>query len=74
MRSWDLTSVMQAVEPSANYFLTSGTGTVVVDGSGRTTFRPGSGQHYVLDRAKQYSGEQRQRVIDRMIELVSHQP
>lgn len=74
MRSWDLTSVIEAVEPDAGYFLTSAPGTMVVDGTGRTKFRPGSGQHYVLDRAKQYSGEQRQRVVNRMIELVSMQP
>ncbi|MGI9598053.1 MAG: nucleoside hydrolase [Acidimicrobiales bacterium] len=74
MRSWDLTSVIHAVEPNANYFLTSATGTVAMDGSGRTTFRAGVGNHYVLDRARQYSAQQRQRVVDRMIELVAHQP
>ena len=74
MRSWDLTSVIEAVEPDADYFLTSTTGKVQVDGTGRTRFQPGQGQHYVLDRAKQYSAQQRQRVVDRMVELVSMRP
>jgi inosine-uridine nucleoside N-ribohydrolase len=74
MRSWDLTSVIEAVEPGANYFLRSEAGTVNVDGSGRTYFDQGQGRHYLLDRASQYSSEQRQRVIDRMIELTADQP
>ncbi len=74
MRSWDLTSVLEAIEPGANYFLRSEVGTVRVDGSGRTSFERGEGRHFLLDRAKNYSSEQRQRVISRMIELVSAQP
>ncbi len=74
MRSWDLTSVIEAVEPGADYFLTSTTGKVQVDPTGRTSFQPGQGQHYVLDRANQYTAQQRQRVVDRMIELVSMRP
>ncbi len=74
MRSWDLTSIIHAIEPQNNYFLTSQQGTVTVAGDGRTTFKTGSGQHYVLDRGRQYSAQQRQRVVDRMVELVSMQP
>ncbi len=74
MRSWDLTSIIHAIEPESDYFLTSGRGTVSVNGEGRTSFALGSGQHYVLDRGRQYSQQQRQRVVDRMVELVSMRP
>ncbi len=74
MRSWDLTSVIEAIEPEAEYFLRSGNGTVTVDGNGRTYFNEDGGQHYLLNRAGEYSQEQRQRVIDRMIELTSDTP
>lgn len=74
MKSWDLTSVMYAVEPEANWFYVSGAGMVTVDESGKTTFTPGSGRHYVLDRHNQYSDQQRRAIIDRMIELSSAQP
>lgn len=74
MKSWDLTSVIEAIEPGADFFKTTATGTVTVDGSGQTYFSEGSGQHYLLDRAKQYSQQERQRVINRMIELSSDQP
>ncbi len=74
MKSWDLTSVMYAVEPGANWFYVSEPGTVAVDESGKTTFTPGSGQHSVLDRYNQYSEEQRRAIVDRMIGLSSAQP
>ncbi len=74
MRSWDLTSIMHAIEPDRNYFSTSGRGTVSVASDGRTSFQAGSGRHYVLDRGRRYSYEERQRAINRMIELVSMQP
>ena len=74
MRSWDLTAVIQGVEPEAGYFLVSGPGTVTLDGTGRTSFQPGDGRHLVLDRAASYSEDQRRRILDRMIELVSHRP
>jgi inosine-uridine nucleoside N-ribohydrolase len=74
MRSWDLTSIMHAIEPQSGYFLTSGTGKVSVAGDGRTSFSAGSGQHYLLDRGRQYSYDQRKRVVDRMVELVSTKP
>lgn len=74
MRTWDLTAVMEAVEPSSGYFFVSQPGVVTVDGSGRTFFNVGGGQHYVLDRSGQYSGDQRDRILRRMIELVSDTP
>lgn len=74
MKSWDLTSVMYAVEPEANWFYVSEAGTVLVDESGKTTFTAGSGRHYVLDRHNQYSDQQRQAIVNRMIELSSARP
>ncbi|MEM7272151.1 MAG: nucleoside hydrolase [Actinomycetota bacterium] len=74
MRSWDLTAVMEAVEPNSGYFLISQPGRVTVDGSGRTTFATGGGQHYVLDRSREYVGDRRQRIVSRMIELVADRP
>ncbi len=78
MKSWDLTSVMYAVEPDSPRFKISGSGLVTVAEDGRTTFRPGEGnglrQDYVLDRARQYSEQERQAIINEMIELVSFQP
>lgn len=71
MRSWDLTAVLEAVEPNSGYFFISQPGRVSVDGSGRTTFSQGNGSHYVLDRSNQYDGQRRDRIIDRMVELVS---
>lgn len=74
MRTWDLTAVMEAIEPSSGYFYVSQPGVVSLDGSGRTYFNVGGGQHYVLDRSDQYSGDQRNRILNRMIELVSDRP
>ena len=74
MRTWDLTAVMEAVEPSSGYFFVSQPGVVSLDGSGRTFFNVGGGQHYVLDRANEYSNDQRNRILNRMIELVSDTP
>lgn len=74
MRAWDLTAVMEAVEPSSGYFFVSQPGVVSLDGSGRTYFNVGGGQHYVLDRANQYSNDQRNRILNRMIELVTDTP
>lgn len=74
MKSWDLTSVIEAIEPDAGYFLRSENGTVTVDGGGRTYFNADGGQHYVLNRGGQYSQDQRQRVIDRMIQLTADTP
>ncbi len=74
MRSWDLTSVLQAVEPDGGYFSMSDPGTVVVDEAGRTTFTPGAGRHVVLDDGARMPPDRRQRAIDRMIELVAARP
>ncbi len=78
MRSWDLTSVMQALEPDASFFFTSDPGRMTVANDGRTTFAPGASDgsrvDIVLDRGTEYSQAEKQRVIDRMIELTSSQP
>ncbi len=78
MKSWDLTSIMYAVEPDSPRFKISEAGLVVVAEDGRTSFRPGEGnglrQDYVLHRGRQYSEQERQAIIDEMIELVSFQP
>lgn len=74
MKTWDLTSVVAAVEPGAGYFQTSSGGTVVVDDSGRTTFAEGDGRHQILAGSGGLSAEQRDRVLARMIELVSDRP
>lgn len=74
MKSWDLTSVMLAAEPERDWFSVSEPGTVSVDESGKTTFTPGSGRHYVLNGYNQYSDAQRQAIVDRMIELSSARP
>jgi inosine-uridine nucleoside N-ribohydrolase len=73
MRSWDLTSVMQAVEPDGTWFPVSDPGTVTIDGEGRTRFVPGDGLHRVLLRSSLDAGDLA-RIVDRMVELVSARP
>ncbi len=78
MKSWDLTSVMWAVEQDSPRFKISEAGLVTVGEDGRTAFRPGEGngqrQDYVLDRSNEYSEQERQAIIDEMVDLVSFQP
>ncbi len=75
MRSWDLMSVLYAVEPDADYFPLSEPGTISVDEQGRTIFQPGDGgQHRFMVGGRQYDEGQRSRITDRMIELASAQP
>ncbi len=73
MRTWDLTSVLYAVEPDSGHFVVS-RGTVTIDGSGRTYFGAGDGPHLQLAAAGRHSDDQRQAMVNRMIELVSHRP
>jgi len=70
MKSWDLTSVLQAVEPEAGWFPISSPGTVTVDGDGRTTFVAGPGRHRIL-LAHQLTDGQREAAIGRMVELIT---
>ncbi len=75
MKTWDLTSVLYAVEPDAGYFVLSDPGKVTIDGSGRTGFSVGSdGLHRKLETADRHSEAQRNAIVDRMIELVSDRP
>lgn len=74
MKSWDLTSVMYAIEPPDRYFYRSDWGLVRMDGSGYTSFQAGEGIHQMLDRGANYSQERKDLIINRMIELVSDRP
>ena len=70
MRTWDLTSVLQAVEPDEGWVPVSVTGRVTVAPDGSTTFEPGPGRHRVLE-TEGFTADRRARAIDRMIELVT---
>lgn len=70
MRTWDLTSVMEGVDPDTGWFPRSGYGRVTMDGQGRTFFSEGSGRHRVLVRAD-VTGQQMDAARSAMIELVS---
>ncbi len=69
MRTWDLTSVLAALEPDRGHFPVSPTGTVTIDADGLTTFTPGQGDHRVLD-VEGLIPSQRRAAVDRMVELV----
>ncbi len=73
MRTWDLTSVMEAIEPNA-YLPVESQGWVSLDTSVvNTVFRAdSSGRHFVLQR--NLSDAEKQRTVDRMVELVSAPP
>ncbi len=65
---WDLTSLLQAVEPDADYFGLSAPGTVTVDENGVTHFTPsptGRVRHLTI------SEQQIERVRLRLVELVT---
>jgi inosine-uridine nucleoside N-ribohydrolase len=75
MRTWDLISVMAAVEDPDPYFVVSEPGTVVLDDEGVTSFASDpSGLHRSLGRHSQMTEAEKQIVVDRMIELVSAAP
>ena len=47
--TWDLTSVLQAIEPGNNYFNLSEKGTITIDSIGQSIFSPSeSGKHQYL--------------------------
>lgn len=69
--TWDLTSVLYAVEGDAGYFTISKPGIITVDSSGYTTFTEDpTGQHQYL----KVTPEQAARVKERFIELVAAKP
>lgn len=48
-QTWDLTSVLYAVEPKAGYFDLSETGKITIDETGMSIFRPDkNGKHQYL--------------------------
>lgn len=53
--TWDLTSVLQAIEPEKNYFNLSEKGTVSIDSSGQSIFSPsenGKHQYLIIQKEK----------------------
>ncbi len=66
MASWDLTSVIQTIEPEQLYFKVGQPGTLSVSNNGFTVFSENSsGQHRML-----FLPDNPQRTINRMIELL----
>lgn len=70
MRTWDLTSVMQGVEPEAGWFPLSARGRITMNADGRTFFTPGAGRHQILVR-NDMTTERMDRARNGMIDLVS---
>ncbi len=69
--TWDLTSVLYAVEGTNNYFSLSEWGQIEVDDKGHTLFHPDkNGKHAYLSVSK----EQAEIVKNRFIELISTKP
>ena len=73
MRSWDLSSVMHAIEPQVGWFPVSDWGVVTIDGEGRTDFVAGQGRHRILVRDAM-SANDLARAQQAMIDLVSATP
>ena len=73
MRSWDITSVVAAIEPNVIPRVL-GPGKISLTSNNNTLFSKGGGSHYVLAEAGQLSGTQRQQLIDLMVQLTSTPP
>ena len=73
--TWDLTSVLQAIEPGNNYFNLSEKGTITIDSIGQSIFSPSESgtpiSHY--SRGRKYSGNPQRtyKTSDRKRELKS---
>lgn len=65
-QTWDLTSVLYAIEPGKDYFDLSPRGQIVIDTTGRSVFTAGEGRHQYLV----YKNNQQQ-VLSRLVELVT---
>ncbi len=76
MRSWDLTSVIAALDPISNYFNLGPRGYVAVNGSsGLTTFTANpNGNVRTLGYVWDYTNAEIQNMINRMIQLTSQVP
>ncbi len=69
--SWDMVAALYAGRPKEGYLKLSGTGTIVVQDDGRTSFRAseeGKHQYLILDR------EQKDRILKTYVELASAKP
>lgn len=73
MRSWDITSVIAAIEPGIIRKVL-GPGRVMVSSSDHTSFSHGGAMHYVLAEGGQLSSAERRQLIDVMIQLTSAPP
>jgi len=73
MRSWDITSVIAAIEPNVIPRVL-GPGKITLTSSNNTSFSNGGGSHFVLAEAAQLSSAQRQQLIDLMIQMTSMPP
>lgn len=70
-QTWDLTSVLYAVEGTKDYFGMSEWGTIEVMADGITAFTPGpTGKHCYL----KVNAGQAERIKKRFIELISTRP
>ncbi len=70
MRSWDLTSVLHALEPERDYFGISSAGTVRLEG-GVAKFSEGDGgRHYILSNTSGYSAEQKNKAATAMAAMI----
>ena len=75
MRSWDLTSVMAGLEDPSSYFPVTGPGSVTVDDQGRSRFvADPDGLHRSLGTHWQLTSADKQRVVARMVEMVTQAP
>lgn len=73
MRSWDITSVVAAIEHDVIPRVL-GPGRITVSSTSQTSFNGGSGSHHVLAESAQLSSTQQRQLIDLMIQLVSAPP
>jgi inosine-uridine nucleoside N-ribohydrolase len=65
-QTWDLTSVLYAIEPEKAYFDLSPKGKISIAADGKSVFAAGNGQHQYLVYKKN-----QQQVLDRLVELVT---
>lgn len=74
MRSWDLLSVLSAIESPETYFPVSGPGRVTVDPDGFTSFAETGGLHRTLGMADDLTATEKEAIVARLRELVPESP
>ncbi|MGI9598461.1 MAG: carbohydrate-binding domain-containing protein [Acidimicrobiales bacterium] len=74
MRTWDLMSVLSAVEEPEAYFAVSGSGRTTIDQHGYTSFSESGGNHRTLGHASDLTATQRSAIVARLRELVTESP